>query len=1236
MISLLNDNIKASEIELFKLILNKFILDDKYKSPKIKKAFLYLAKVIISNKKIKDLIYNESFLNFLSNNINESNNIIEIITNQSNRIFNLNLIQRFSIEILLVYLLKSDKDEPFLKTFTEKLISTLNTECNSNYLFHYNNLIFKQIYRFSSMNKVIFDKNNYKELVEIFNFVNIQNNSNLIMLHNTDKNASLILFSLIFPKYHLIMLYKIFIKIYLEKRFSQTLFIINMIKDLIQNQTALYSGSAQGAKNANANKTDSLTKSEETKDDLVKNLPLLSIRDLDKTLHVKVKKFLIKSLTHCLKITLFNISKVSGQSGNPSISGLQPVQSNTQKYLEFLNHFMSISMVLILSEECWDIKVNGVNLLLEIIKRFSKIKDDRVDDNSLLIQQYEAQISSCIKMIFGNNFSIESLFKGLDLLYCYICIPITTDYSYVKRIDSFMDIDLHKNNPGTIFSEQYDHFYIIKKLKFFAKLYMTSLKNKKLASHQSSSLSMENNSNMNISNIKSISVFASKVSDLEIYGDSLETTKNLTEYFDTNLAKLFKNIYDMLNDFHIILNSDPKYAKNYKSYEFLASGNRIAYSFTKVHKYSQIYLKILSFILLDKRFKAENFFDNFPNIKKKNLSFDNICEIIIYHISHFSIKNSQNSELNITSIADFHIYSDTDITFELKEKLTLNAIKSAEMLEILFQILLSDVSISKKCILNILNLCFFLINFSIKEFNDKILCIVEILLKKLADYSISYPYAADAATAAASSDNATNTEKVITEFDLSLNEEEKRFLGDALIKFCFNFYDKSEKSDAKHFFSDKNNSQLSKLIEILFFNANLILPDLAGAEFKSVENTNEENENANKEADENSLNMLNLRQLSSNSPNKEKKLLNDLLIICKILFGIFRNTANQEICKLTAAKLFALLSSLKNLKLLKLFYDMIYENINSLHQFDKYFILFYMIIQNISKKYLTNQALESERTSLACNKDESNNEANKKVIELDCERGVNSELIDFTNLVLMNNFKESLNSRSFISSEKSQAEKDKILFVLKSLNLACNSNFDAIFKALFENILFYAIEENIFFNLLSFDEFQSLILAFTLTIENDEKRKNLILILLFLINEKAINNPNELLRLSLISLKLISKDLELIASVAPLLDRNYLTQINNLAIMQRNQMQEQNAQNNQPATTSAKQEQKIAEKQTMAISEQENNKNIQSLNKNYSQSNSSPNDNGREIIQDETTNTNKSGPKLKALKFGKK
>jgi hypothetical protein len=103
---------------------------------------------------------------------------------------------------------------------------------------------------------------------------------------------------------------------------------------------------------------------------------------------------------------------------------------------------MSVSLILVQSEDSWEIKYLGVKLLYQLIKIFSSIKDNRSDDDSLLIQQYEVQISSCIKNIFNSKSKIPTSFKsikkGINLIYLFLTISISNDIEYIKKYNEYI------------------------------------------------------------------------------------------------------------------------------------------------------------------------------------------------------------------------------------------------------------------------------------------------------------------------------------------------------------------------------------------------------------------------------------------------------------------------------------------------------------------------------------------------------------------------------------------------------------------------------------------------------------------------------------------------------------------------------------------------------------------------------------------------------------------------------
>jgi hypothetical protein len=57
MLAKLNDSIKPNEVELLKLILHKYTYDEKYRSKKVKRIFLYFAKTILQYPKLKGKFY---------------------------------------------------------------------------------------------------------------------------------------------------------------------------------------------------------------------------------------------------------------------------------------------------------------------------------------------------------------------------------------------------------------------------------------------------------------------------------------------------------------------------------------------------------------------------------------------------------------------------------------------------------------------------------------------------------------------------------------------------------------------------------------------------------------------------------------------------------------------------------------------------------------------------------------------------------------------------------------------------------------------------------------------------------------------------------------------------------------------------------------------------------------------------------------------------------------------------
>lgn len=146
----------------------------------------------------------------------------------------------------------------------------------------------------------------------------------------------------------------------------------------------------------------------------------------------------------------------------------------------------------------------------------------------------------------------------------------------------------------------------------------------------------------------------------------------------------------MLVDCHVLFSQDNKTPKNYK-FNFITSGNRITYSYNKLLKYSQTYLKVLGFLANDHNFLS-NFREN-SELKKKisTLDVSPIFYLIFYFLNHFSIKKLQpaNSEYEY-NISEYIIYNENDITDELREKIILNSLMICEMIDNMICLLSSE------------------------------------------------------------------------------------------------------------------------------------------------------------------------------------------------------------------------------------------------------------------------------------------------------------------------------------------------------------------------------------------------------------------------------------------------------------------------------------------------------------------------------------------------------------------
>ena len=134
------------------------------------------------------------------------------------------------------------------------------------------------------------------------------------------------------------------------------------MKDLVQNQNSFYVSSKVVAKPTGNQNADSLKSDEVNETSIQKSI--LTIKNLDRVLHVNVKKFLLKSLKTTLNLNLFY--NVDLKSTNQKSQGKKALKLGG--LIDFLNTYMNLSLLLISCEESWEIKYVGVKLLLDTIK----------------------------------------------------------------------------------------------------------------------------------------------------------------------------------------------------------------------------------------------------------------------------------------------------------------------------------------------------------------------------------------------------------------------------------------------------------------------------------------------------------------------------------------------------------------------------------------------------------------------------------------------------------------------------------------------------------------------------------------------------------------------------------------------------------------------------------------------------------------------------------------------------
>ena len=590
------DNLLEEEKNLMKCILCKCIKDHLYRRKNLIKYFLILINEILSNNLLKEFseyIFELDLLEFLFEpKINYSINILSL------SIINYLLLHNYKqIESISKKINSTENNVSYIKNKISIYIQKVNG------LYHSNNNIF-------FINKI------YKNYFN--NDDSLSNNINNILNFNNNFDKK-------FKNYHLIVIYKKIIISYIENNYKNIDESINFLKIILQKKMNLYKNSISNAqKDKSSEAGDESLK--ENQDNLSGNNAklLFNINNLKYILHINLQKFLIKQISKYLIKYVDEI--ISSKTNNINKNNIE------KEKVDILSKLMSISMILIQCEESWEIKYLGIKLLHKLIIKFSNIKDIRGDDDSLLIQQYEVQISSCIKNIFISKskspVTFKSILKGFNLIYLFLTISISNDIEFIKKFNEyihfldFLDNIQNKNNIIQIgnknfnfCSEKEENIVNCRFFILLCKLFISSFTKKNFS-------------------IKYINNKEDKVIDFYSSNMAEEIKNDLKDKFIKNINNFCENLKNIM--YNLYNNFINKKEENININ--LDSSHKLCL------KYSSVFLTTISILFHNKELK------NYEKIiDEKFILF--LCELIFYLLKKINIfKKSKDAFFYIIDI----------------------------------------------------------------------------------------------------------------------------------------------------------------------------------------------------------------------------------------------------------------------------------------------------------------------------------------------------------------------------------------------------------------------------------------------------------------------------------------------------------------------------------------------------------------------------------------------------------
>ena len=320
-----------------------------------------------------------------------------------------------------------------------------------------------------------------------------------------------------------------------------------------------------------------------------------------------------------------------------------------------------------------NLKKVGLSLIIELVKKFQYTEEsvDKEDEETmkqmeedlgLLIEQYEAQISSIIRQNIKSEVSPELQIKAFDLLYYFITVPISHDPEIIGRILGQIVKDLGSLNIHGEQHRSYDRIINeahLEKLCLLSKLFLIS-RGEQMQKFYSIDISPKTmNEDKDLQNI------INSRRHLKLKKEDKVRIKTI--FSDLGIESILKRqLLSAIYDAYIVMAMPRSVVINHKRFVFLTSGMRSAYNYATIEKTTQYFMKCLVYlvdskttvekIVLDENEHADaslkDIFENYAECKDHEML---MALIQYYLVAKIDQNEGQNNKSSVSHALYNHI-----------------------------------------------------------------------------------------------------------------------------------------------------------------------------------------------------------------------------------------------------------------------------------------------------------------------------------------------------------------------------------------------------------------------------------------------------------------------------------------------------------------------------------------------------------------------------------------------------